>query len=389
MGISTLDDRLDRDKDKERSVQAILSRRSSLRPGPRPVSCRARAGRSERYSSLVSESARIDATHIDAELEAVVLEATSAQAIVDTHVVQSLWSGYGQIVRCNLDGASVPSVIVKHVRWPDQRDHPYGWSSDRSHERKVKSYQVESTWYDRSAQQCSNACRVPHRLALETRADEVIMVLEDLDASGFAGRRVKVNDVELDACLSWLANFHATFMGEQPDGLWTTGTYWHLATRPDEFEALDDGPLKAAAATIDGLLASSQFQTFVHGDAKLANFCFDNDGHRAAAVDFQYIGGGCGMKDVAYFISSCLDENESERLGPDLLDRYFDLLRDALERSANTVDFAALEEDWRALYPVAWTDFYRFLQGWSPGHRKLHRYSERLAREVLEALEKR
>ena len=50
-------------------------------------------------------------------------------------------------------------------------------------------------------------------------------------------------------------------------------------------------------------------------------------------------------------------------------------------------DFAALEADWRALYPVAWTDFYRFLQGWDPGHWKLHRYSERLAREVLEAQE--
>ena len=61
-------------------------------------------------------------------------------------------------------------------------------------------------------------------------------------------------------------------------------------------------------------------------------------------------------------------------------------MRDALERSGKAVDFAALEQDWRALYPVAWTDFYRFLQGWSPGHWKLHRYSERLAREVLDAL---
>ena len=151
-------------------------------------------------------------------------------------------------------------------------------------------------------------------------------------------------------------------------------------------DALDDGPLKAAASTIDERLSKSSFQTFVHGDAKLANFCFGDDGGSVAAVDFQYVGGGCGMKDVAYFISSCLDEDESEAMAPDLLDRYFELLRDALERSGKAVDFAALEQDWRALYPVAWTDFYRFLQGWSPGHWKLHRYSERLAREVLDAL---
>ncbi len=323
---------------------------------------------------------------MDAELEAVVLQAARARTIVDTQIVQGLWSGYGQIMRCRLEGGAQRSVIVKHVRWPDQRHHPHGWSSDRSHERKLQSYRIETLWYDRYAQECRDACRVPRCLALETRADEVIMVLEDLDASGFAGRRQRVSEVELDACLSWLASFHATFMGRSPEGLWATGTYWHLATRPDEFDALEDGPLKAAAMTIDRRLANSPFQTFVHGDAKLANFCFSADGRQVAAVDFQYVGGGCGMKDVAYFISSCLDEDDSERMGPDLLDRYFELLSDALARSGKALDVAALEEDWRALYPVAWTDFYRFLQGWSPGHWKLHRYSERLAREVLEGL---
>ena len=323
---------------------------------------------------------------LDVDLETVVLAATGAAAIVSSQVVQSLWSGYGQIVRCHLDGASQPSVIVKHVRWPDERDHPRGWSTDRSHERKLRSYQVETAWYERYAQRCEASCRVPHRLATETRGGEVILVLEDLDASGFAERRQWVGDVELDACVTWLANFHAVFMEDQPDQLWPTGTYWHLATRPDELAALGDGPLKDAAAQIDERLASSPFQTFVHGDAKLANFCFSADGAVAAAVDFQYVGGGCGMKDVAYFISSCLDEDDSEHRAPELLDRYFELLGEALERAGKDVDFAALEADWRELYPVAWTDFYRFLQGWSPGHWKLHRYSERLANEVLTSL---
>ena len=334
-----------------------------------------------RYSSPVT-----GADHIDVDLDAVVLQATGASAITDTEVVQSLWSGYGQILRCKLVGGPHASVIVKHVRWPDQRDHPYGWTSDRSHERKLQSYRVETAWYERFAAKCSDACRVPVCIALETRADDMIIVMEDLDAAGFAGRHKHVSAVELDACLSWLASFHATFMGERPEGLWPTGTYWHLATRPDEFEALDDGPLKSAASIIDHRLTASPFQTFVHGDAKLANFCFSADGRKAAAVDFQYVGGGCGMKDVAYFISSCLDEEDSERMEAELLDRYFDLLRTALVSVGKSLDFDALETDWRALYPVAWTDFYRFLQGWSPGHWKLHRYSERLAREVLDAL---
>ena len=315
-----------------------------------------------------------------------VLNATGARAVTGTSVVQRLWSGYGQIVRYRLDGATAPSVIVKHVRWPDHQDHPRGWSTDRSHQRKLRSYQVETTWYDRFSDRCPEACRVPQHLGLQSRPDEVLMVLEDLDASGFPGRRQAVGEAELEACLSWLATFHATFMGCSPDGLWPVGTYWHLDTRPDELDALDDGPLKAAAAVIDRRLSGSRFQTLVHGDAKVANFCFDADGLRAAAVDFQYVGGGCGMKDVAYFISSCLDEDDSERLAPALLDRYFALLSEALARGGIEIDLAALEQEWRALYPVAWTDFYRFLQGWSPGHWKLHRYSERLASEVLASL---
>ena len=328
---------------------------------------------------------------IDAEIATAVVRASGARAVVGVEIVQSLWGGYGQLMRCQLKGAAVPSVIVKHVRWPDpttlgDHGHPRGWATDRSHQRKLRSYQVETAWYERYAHECSGSCRVPRSLAIETRPDEVIIVLEDLDAAGFPGRRQQVSDAELDACLVWLANFHATFMGVDPDGLWETGTYWHLDTRPDELAALADGPLKDSAAGIDRQLAESPFQTFVHGDAKLANFCFSDDGLSAAAVDFQYVGGGCGMKDLAYFVSSCLDENESERLAPALLDRYFELLGEALDRAGSSVDQAALEADWRALYLVAWTDFYRFLQGWSPGHWKLHRYSERLAREVLEDL---
>lgn len=323
---------------------------------------------------------------MDADLEAVVLQATGGRSISETSIVQSLWGGYGQIVRCGVEGGSEPSVIVKHVKWPDQRDHPYGWTSDLSHERKLQSYQIETNWYARYAHACPDTCRVPRSLALQTRDDGVIMVLEDLDASGFGGRRETVSQARLDACLSWLASFHATFMHERPEGLWTTGTYWHLATRPDELNALEDSPLKAAAEIIDRRLAETPFQTLVHGDAKLANFCFADDERHVAAVDFQYVGGGCGMKDLAYFLSSCFDEDECERMALDVLDRYFLLLCDALDRSEKVLDFDALEASWRALYPLAWTDFYRFLQGWSPGHWKIHRYSERLAREVLEAL---
>ncbi|MEM9057631.1 MAG: phosphotransferase [Pseudomonadota bacterium] len=322
---------------------------------------------------------------MDARTRRLLARATGASAVVDTEVIQRLWSDYGAIVRCTLAygaPAQPKSVIVKHVRWPAAGDHPRGWNTDRSHARKVRSYEVESAWYESWAARCGPPCRVPSCHAVARDGDEVLLVLEDLDAAGFDERRTRLSMAELDACLKWLAHFHATFMGVVPDGLWETGTYWHLATRPDELARLDDPALKAAAPAIDRRLSGSAFQTLVHGDAKLANFCFASDG-RVAAVDFQYVGGGCGMKDVAYFFSSCLSEDECERQEAELLDRYFSALRAALSARGAAIDGAALEADWRALYPVAWTDFVRFLKGWSPGHWKVHRYSQRLADAVV------
>jgi aminoglycoside phosphotransferase (APT) family kinase protein len=183
-----------------------------------------------------------------------------------------------------------------------------------------------------------------------------------------------------------LANFHATFLGTTPNGLWETGTYWHLDTRPDELEALEDNALKKSAKLIDKKLQDSPFQTLVHGDAKLANFCFSKDGKSAAAVDFQYVGGGCGMKDVAYFIGSCLHEEDCARMESRLLDVYFGELHLALKAKNTPINFDDLEEDWRALFPIAWTDFHRFLKGWSPGRWDANSYSERVAKKVISQL---
>lgn len=303
-----------------------------------------------------------------------------------TEVIQELWSGYGQILRVALTGSPRRTVVVKHVTMPSEKRHPRGWNSNRSHQRKVFSYQVETEWYRSWSAQCDDRCRVPGFIASGRHEDSVLLVIEDLDAAGFPRRLSDVRWTQIEQCLEWLAEFHATFMGAEPGGLWGTGTYWHLETRPDELEAMDDPALKAAATEIDRKLGQARFQTFVHGDAKLANFCFPEDGGRVAAVDFQYVGGGCGMKDVAYFVSSCLDESDCEAREEELLACYFTALKEALNRRRPETDAAAVISEWRELYPVAWADFHRFLKGWCPGHWKINSYSERVTREVIASL---
>ena len=317
-----------------------------------------------------------------AEINQYILEVTQATGLTNLGKVQSLWSGYGSIVRMGLKGADASSVIVKYVQ-PENGDHPRGWNTDLSHQRKLKSYQVETAWYQRQRQRSPGKARIPECLGVKTCGDEVLLVLEDLDAAGFAGRRCRVSKTEWQACVKWLAGFHAENLGESSKGLWKSGTYWHLETRPDELEELKDANLKVAAGLIDAKLMSSPFHTLVHGDAKLANFCFNKDGSEVAAVDFQYVGGGCGMKDLAYFVGSCFRDDEAEEMEEEVLDFYFHEIRNLLGPRSEE-----LEADWRQLYRVAWADFHRFLKGWSPGHWKLSGYSERVTREVIASLKK-
>ncbi len=312
-----------------------------------------------------------------------ILKATDASSLFQIDIIQRLWSGYGEIVRYGLKDSPINSIIAKHVRLPKQNQHPRGWNTDLSHQRKLKSYQVESAWYRRWSHLCNDQCRTPKCLTVDNHNNEVLIVLEDLNQAGFPIVKNSVSIDEMKTCLAWLANFHATFINHEPDELWPQGTYWHLDTRPDELKALKDQALLKAAVAIDQKLRNSPFQTLVHGDAKLANFCFSPDGKQVAAVDFQYVGGGCGMRDVAYFIGSCLDEAQCQELEAQLLDCYFQHLKQALNTRQKSIDFNALELDWRRLYPVAWTDFHRFLKGWSPGHWKINNYSERLAQQVI------
>ncbi|WP_034042108.1 oxidoreductase family protein [Wocania ichthyoenteri] len=315
---------------------------------------------------------------MNSHFKSIILQSTGASSLSEKELIQELWSGYGKIIRVALENTSTESVVVKHVQLPRNHNHPRGWNTDIGHQRKLKSYQVETTWYEQYSKY--SMARLPKCFAIENKDDETLIVLEDLNKVGFSLRKQNVDWKDIDKCLEWLAQFHASYLGEIPNGIWEVGTYWHLETRPQELEVLEDTQLKNAAAAISNKLNNCNFKTFVHGDAKLANFCFSENG-QVAGVDFQYVGGGCGIKDVAYFIGSCLNESDCERLESKLLDTYFTHLEKALGKKNE-----ALEKEWRSLYYVAWADFHRFLKGWSPGHWKINSYSERITAKVIKNL---
>lgn len=308
-------------------------------------------------------------------IESLVRRATGAHTAVFEAPLQSLWSGYGEIRRVRLHGGGPATVIVKWVQ-PPKGAVPE--TRDVAHRRKLRSYAVEHHWYERHAPRCPSEARIARCHGCFRLAEGWVFVLEDLDAAGFAERRSVAGREDVLACLRWLAAFHAAFMQVEPAGLWPEGTYWHLATRAEELRRTRNPRLRQRAAAYDGRLRRAPYRTWVHGDAKVENFCFAHEELApVAAVDFQYVGGGCGMRDVVYLLWGCLDAASLHAWAEEALACYFDELRRVLRRCHPELDGAAVEAAWRPLYAVAWADFLRFLAGWDPSF-VLHDYDARM-----------
>jgi thiamine kinase-like enzyme len=207
--------------------------------------------------------------------------------------------------------------------------------------------------------------------------------MQDLRTANLPKVIDKAGTIEITTVLKWLADFHAFWMGSRSEGLWEIGTYWHLATRSDELDALQDERLKRAASKIDDMLNECPFQTLVHGDAKLANFCFSEDGKQTAAVDFQYVGRGVGVKDVMLFLTSVISFKENESQIDYHLEVYFDALAASLSRYHPDIHVEDVEQAWRPLFGLAWADFQRFMKGWCPTHFKVNSFTEAIVDKAL------
>ena len=322
---------------------------------------------------------------MNSTFEDFLMQKLPASKVNEKEEIQSLWSGYGKISRYELEASTRKSVVVKCIDLGAASSHPRGWNTDHSHNRKVKSYEIETHWYRYWSSKCTGLCKVPEFLGFYNEGEKTWIVLEDLKEN-YPHVVNELNLKGIKLCLDWLANFHACFLDADPRGLWPIGTYWHLETRPDELREMPTSELKAKAHLIDEALNDCRYKTIVHGDAKLANFCFSANLEKAAAVDFQYVGGGCGMKDVVYFLGSCLHEDELEEYEEELLAHYFDSFRSSLSKSHPEIDSNEVEQEWREMYPIASTDFLRFLMGWMPGHWKINGYNRRIMDHVLEKL---
>ncbi|KAH6648264.1 kinase-like domain-containing protein [Truncatella angustata] len=173
-------------------------------------------------------------------------------------------------------------------------------------------------------------------------------------------KRGELNSVQAHAALDWLAGFHGHFWGKttqlsrnqllQPplkeaerqttravsggnhgpglgfdvQGIWLNGGYTYLATRRKEYATLvrdkgvewsdilcrpSPGGGPSLAERVAAFLAPSSesssshsmsgYETIIHGDVKSENMFASEKGDQVAFVDFQYVGLGLGVCDLA------------------------------------------------------------------------------------------
>lgn len=213
-------------------------------------------------------------------------------------------------------------------------------------------------------------------------------VLPNPTATGYR-RCGGLDERQAKAALSWLAAFHAACWGADAEqlGLWPEACYWHLATRQDELAEMgrDWRQLQAAAPELDRRLRDSPWRTLCHGDFKTENLLFSSGGNsgsslQCAAYDYQYVGGGCGTKDVVYLLCSGVQARLLQAPADEeaLLRHYHSELLGGLAataaapqgsgvgcpaaaaRAVEQYSFDVLRQEYR----LAMCDYVRFMAGW-------------------------
>ncbi|GAB1735485.1 hypothetical protein NU219Hw_g3113t1 [Hortaea werneckii] len=304
---------------------------------------------------------------------------------------------------------------------------------DEGHLRKLISYQVEQYFYthlaaslpaDVAVADCVGS--IHHHPAVENDGEDnaqptIALMLEDLrERFPIAGeKRTALEERHVFAALDWLAKFHGFWWArssvvrkgqlrlapleearqagpQRTEGVWLNGGYTYLATRRKEYaDLLEDSDSEWSSAlcqpipTVDGSLAElvaqvlspdvssdatpsavSDYETLIHGDVKSENLFANTEGSAVAFFDFQYVGMGLGVCDLAklFTCSVPMDMLTTEPLSGDVALAMTDGERGLLERYQRTISSVSGKDyPWPELqmhWSTALVDWLRFQASW-------------------------
>jgi hypothetical protein len=243
------------------------------------------------------------------------------------------------------------SLILKLISPP----HNSAGKQDEGHLRKMLSYEVEQHFYshlvpllddDIGVAKCVSSTRGMDGQDGEQELRGLIaMIMVDLRQNyPVAGeKRSLLDSQQVYGSLDWLARFHGQTRDliqggldigrhvlppleesvkrknaaqDVGNGLWLNGGYTYLATRRTEYSSLVDdtgsewtellcepfeGSSRSVAEMAALFLAPSgrPMESYIHGDVKSENLFTNYTGEKVAFFDFQYVGLGLGVCDLA------------------------------------------------------------------------------------------
>ncbi|OJJ42494.1 hypothetical protein ASPZODRAFT_137290 [Penicilliopsis zonata CBS 506.65] len=319
-------------------------------------------------------------------------------------------------------GSTYP-LILKLISPPRRNG---SGNEDEGHLRKMLSYEVEQYFYTAVVPLLGDGIAVARCLA-STRDVEGKEGAEELDhliatimvdlrprfpVAG--GQRSVLNRTQVERSIDWLASFHSRSWGllsndleeyllppleevvrrrqgagkDVQNGLWLNGGYTYLATRRNEYSSLaqdtDSEWSDALCRAYEGTLLSiaemaalcltpngRPMESYIHGDVKSENLFTTTNGDEVAFFDFQYVGRGLGVCDLAKLFTCSVplymlvDANESlpERLTmrdgeKQLLQQYRTrLLQD---EESDLYEWTVFKRHWE----TALVDWCRFQASW-------------------------
>ncbi|KAI7492533.1 hypothetical protein KC357_g1146 [Hortaea werneckii] len=305
-------------------------------------------------------------------------------------------------------------------------------SEDEGHLRKLISYQVEQYFYTHLAASLPADVAVAacvgsiHHHPTDGHGEQnaqptIALLLEDLRGKfPVAGeKRTALDEQHVHAALDWLAKFHGFWWARSADlrkgqlrltpleearkagpqraeGVWLNGGYTYLATRRKEYaDLLEDADSEWSSAlcrpipTVDASLAElvaqvlspntspdvtpsqiSAYETLIHGDVKSENLFANTEGSAVAFFDFQYVGMGLGVCDLAKLFTCSVPMHmlTPELLSGDVALAMTDGERGLLQRYQRTISsISGKKYPWRELemhWSTALVDWLRFQASW-------------------------
>lgn len=319
-------------------------------------------------------------------------------------------------------GATYP-LILKLISPPSRGAR----QQDEGHLRKMLSYEVEQTFYSDVVPLLGDGIAVAKCLAStrQMKGENGESELDGLQATIMVdlspkfpvsgGKRSALGSTQVHSALEWLAGFHGRSWGLLPDsldryilpplqehdkrsqctghknisrGLWLNGGYTYLATRRKEYASLGEDTQsewsKALCETWPGCSMSvaemaacfltprgRPVESYIHGDVKSENLFTTRSGNEVAFFDFQYVGLGLGVCDLAKLFTCSVPLEmivEAHKPMPErlamgdgeryLLERYHkSLLRD---KEPDFYEWPAFKRHWE----TALVDWCRFQASW-------------------------